>query len=332
MSDTTVERDARSRRGSSGDQTALVGTAFCLLTTVLLQDCSCSHPQSTGVARSTRMMSRSADKGLPLGHPRSVPDVSQWTSLASLLKPAVADGARLLDVALDSAATFDLASHLAPLMGDRAAEPPCDSDWQAFANSQNGPFDDLILAASRRWRIDPFLLKGLLANESSLEPLAVGKRVFKRIAGKRRVVSGGAVGIAQFSQAGIRAIRRLRRRRGRRQLVLGFDRARARVPAEAIFAAAELLNHLIERYGRDGGITAYNSGVVGGIAVRRLGFWKARRAGKLHRSGIHPIQGHRFLLNVLRWANRFRMHAGIETLSLPEDDSRGPVQDALALL
>lgn len=190
-----------------------------------------------------------------------------------------------------------------------------------FTRTQHGPFDNSILAAAQRWKLDPFLLKGLLANESKLDPVRYGKRRYAKRKGELVVVAGGAVGIAQFTGSGIRAVNLLRRRRqrdGRR--VLLFDSDLAQVPTQAIFAAAELLAHLLKSYGRDGGITAYNSGVVGGLAVYRYGFWRARSAGKLSRVGIYEIQGYRFLLNVLRRANWYRSQAGLPQLEQPDAD------------
>lgn len=204
---------------------------------------------------------------------------------------------------------------------------------RSFARSQLGPFDDLILRSALRFRVGPFLLKGLLANESMLDPVKSGKRRYALIGGRRTLVAGGAVGIAQFSGGGVRGVRALRRARQRRgERVLSFDMDRASVPQEAIPAAAELLAHLIRRYGRDGGITAYNSGVVGGLAVSRLGFWRARRAGKLSRSGIFHIQGHRFLLNVLRQTNRYRIAAGLHPIEQPPRPRRSTAAARLPVL
>ncbi|MBK8482176.1 MAG: transglycosylase SLT domain-containing protein [Proteobacteria bacterium] len=188
-----------------------------------------------------------------------------------------------------------------------------------FLETQHGPFDDLILAAALRWKLDPFLLKGLLDNESELDPSRMSKRSYATHGGRRLLVSGGALGIAQFTAAGVRGVNRLRARRRRRGArVLFFDLDRARISEEAIPAAAELLAHLINRYGRDGGITAYNAGGVGGRAVSRLGFWRARHAGRLRRSGLIRLQGDRFLLNVLARSSWYREGAGLDRLYEPD--------------
>ncbi|MCK5798984.1 MAG: transglycosylase SLT domain-containing protein [Deltaproteobacteria bacterium] len=188
-----------------------------------------------------------------------------------------------------------------------------------FVATQQGPFDDTISDAARHWKLDPFLLKGLLANESKLEPVRYGKRCYARRKGSLVVVAGGAMGIAQFTGSGIRAVNALRRRRQRAGAkVLFFDAHLAMIPSRAISAAAELLAHLVRTYGRDGGITAYNSGVVGGLAVYRYGFYRARSEGRLSRVGIYEIQGYRFLLNVLRKANWYRAQAGLPPLEAPD--------------
>ncbi|MBW2731854.1 MAG: transglycosylase SLT domain-containing protein [Deltaproteobacteria bacterium] len=198
-------------------------------------------------------------------------------------------------------------------------QPHPQNAYEVFAASQHGPFDDLVLSSARHWKLDPFLFKGLLANESRLDPVRFGKRAYSQDDGPRILISGGAMGIAQFTGGGVRAVNLLRRRRSRRgHHVLTFDRDRAFEPTTAVPAAAELLAHLLDRYGRDGGITAYNSGVVGGATVSRYGFWRARHQGKLSRVGIYLIQGERFLLNVLRYTNWFRRQAGLPPLEGPD--------------
>lgn len=192
------------------------------------------------------------------------------------------------------------------------------AELRVFAETQNGPFDQTILNASVRWSLDPFLLKGLLENESRLDPIRLGKYRVAEHEGARVIVSGGAAGIAQFSGGGIRAMAQIRERRAKRgESALSFDRQRALIPDEAIHASAEFLRHLMQRYGRDGGITAYNSGVVGGRIVQRYGFWRAKASGKLNRSGIYHIQGERFLLNVLKRVNHFRRGAGLLDMPAP---------------
>ena len=52
--------------------------------------------------------------------------------------------------------------------------------------------------------------------------------------------------------------------------------------------------------------------------MSRLGFWRARYKGKLNRSGIYLLQGERFLLNVLRRANWYRVRAGLTALPAPD--------------
>ena len=95
-----------------------------------------------------------------------------------------------------------------------------------------------------------------------------------------------------------------------------FDADKALVPEEAIFAAAELLAHLIARFDRDGGVTAYNSGVTRGAMVKRLGFARARKRRALFRHGTTHLQGHRFLPRVLAETNRLRSRAGLLPLAV----------------
>ncbi|MCC6746437.1 MAG: transglycosylase SLT domain-containing protein [Deltaproteobacteria bacterium] len=248
-----------------------------------------------------------------------------------LLLDAVLSLERTIQAADRALRRLTLAEQLNPL-GDSPAGPPGSTlappgsaprrtGPEAFRETQHGPFDDLILAAALRFEIDPFLLKGLIANESKLEPVGSGKRQYAQHAEGRVLVAGGAIGIAQFTGGGIRAVNSLRGIRARRSrtVPLRFDGEQARVPCQAIPAAAEFLSFLVRRYGRDGGITAYNTGLGGGYAVRRMGFWKARRAGMLDRRGIYLLQGHRFLLNVLRRTNQYRVRAGLSPLPLPVD-------------
>lgn len=193
----------------------------------------------------------------------------------------------------------------------------------AFRATQTGPYDVAIADAAEQFGLDPFLLKGLLWNESRLDEDLVGKRIYRKVGGKRRAVAGGARGIAQFTAEGISAVNEHRRRRHLRgERVVAFTRVQVMRPEVAIPAAAELLASYIERFGRDGGITAYNSGPYGGRLVARYGFHAARRAGKLNKVGNVPIQGHRFLLNVLRKTNELRRGAGLRPLPPPSE--KGP--------
>jgi soluble lytic murein transglycosylase-like protein len=192
-------------------------------------------------------------------------------------------------------------------------------DQLAFRLTQTGQFDPLIAAESERWGLDPFLLKGLLLNESGLNPKSIGRKRYGWVRGRRRVISGGSVGIAQFSASGIRGVTGLRRQRaGFGDTVETFTYEKALEPEKAIPAAAEVLSYYISHYGRDGGVTAYNTGAVGGELVRKHGFWRARGMRKLNRAGHVHLQGARFLLNVLRRTNRLRTEAGLPPLPAPE--------------
>lgn len=193
----------------------------------------------------------------------------------------------------------------------------------AFRLTQHGPFDHLIAIESERWRLDPFLLKGLLLNESELNPSVTGRKQYALVKGKRRLISGGSVGIAQFSASGIKGVTEIRRIRATwGDAIEFFTYEKALDPEKAIPAAAEVLSFYINSYGRDGGVTAYNTGMVGGQMVRRYGFWRARTMGALQRAGHVKLQGHHFLLNVLRRANRLRIAAGLPPLQGPDHGRR----------
>jgi len=192
-----------------------------------------------------------------------------------------------------------------------------------FRETQKGPFDVMIADQAETWGLDPFLFKGLLINESKLDPSLTGKRLYEGRGRKRRAVGGGARGIAQFTFSGVAAVNEARQRRyyyGERPEA--FRRKDVWDPEAAIEASAELLASYIERFGRDGGVTAYNSGPYGGRLVQKHGFYQARQGGKLSRIGGTRLQGHRFLLNVLRVANALRQDAGLPPLAQPDQERR----------
>jgi hypothetical protein len=193
----------------------------------------------------------------------------------------------------------------------------------AFRLTQHGPFDQLIAVESERHRLDPFLLKGLLVNESGLNPSVHGRKQYGLVRGKRRIISGGSVGIAQFSASGIRGVTEIRRMRAKwGDAVEPFTYEKALDPDKAIPAAAEVLSYYLNLYGRDGGVTAYNTGMAGGQMVKRYGFWRARSMGKLSRAGHIKLQGKHFLLNVLRHTNRLRIDAGLPPAPGPDHGRR----------
>jgi soluble lytic murein transglycosylase-like protein len=128
--------------------------------------------------------------------------------------------------------TFALATSLvvlaiaAPVRADDLAE------HQAFLASPESVHDELILAAAVAWELDPWVFRTLLRAESRLDPLA-------------RHPKTGAIGIAQLSRGGRRAVANLRRARGVPATLV--DARKAFDPEEAIPAAAELLRHLVDR-------------------------------------------------------------------------------------
>ena len=201
--------------------------------------------------------------------------------------------------------------------------PSLQRSLEVFRKSQHGPFDEAIAEQAEHWGLDPFLFKGLLINESRLNPKLTGKRLYEGRGGRRRAVGGGARGIAQFTSNGVAAVNEARQRRYYRgERVEAFRRKDVWDTDKAIAAAAELLASYIDRFGRDGGVTAYNSGPYGGRLVAKHGFYRARSTGKLSRIGRTRLQGHRFLLNVLRQADRLRQGAGLAPLAKPDQDRR----------
>ncbi len=163
---------------------------------------------------------------------------------------------------------------------------------QAFLTMQTHEHDPIVAAAAAEWGLDPFMLKALLLVESGMKAGAVNQR-------------SGARGIAQFTGGGRRGIVNLRQRRGLSGRDARFSASDAMDPKRAIPAAAELIAHLFDEYGRDGGLTAFNTGPWGGVLVRRVGYWSARpRVGP-------------FLLLVLRQANKLRTEAGLPPLPPP---------------
>jgi len=166
------------------------------------------------------------------------------------------------------------------------------AEHNAFRLFHREQFDNLILTACVEHGLDPFLLKGLLLTESGLKP--------KRVNGETR-----AAGIAQFTAGGRIAITEIRKIRGMPPRKAKFTRKQAFDPAHAIPAAAEFLRHLIEKYGRDGGLAAYNGGPRAGEVVAKYGL---RRAGGQTRT---------FILRVHRFTNKLRTELGLPPLPPP---------------
>lgn len=164
-------------------------------------------------------------------------------------------------------------------------------EFIAFGVTQADKYDQIILTASREWGLDPFMLKGLLYVESGFDPTIVNK-------------TSGAAGIAQFTGGGRSAVRNLRKRRGVKNP--NFTLEHAKDPSKAIPAAAEILSHLIDLYGRDGSLAAYVSGPSGGRAVSRRGLW---------------VMGKRvrwYVLEVIKQCNRLRTEAGLPPVPGPK--------------
>lgn len=93
---------------------------------------------------------------------------------------------------------------------------------RAFRLTMNVPHQTIILAASVRWRVDPFVLYRLLDAESGLDCTQVNRR------GKK---PSYAAGCGQFTRTGIKGINTIRKLRGDSRR---FTRADAFDPVEGI--------------------------------------------------------------------------------------------------
>lgn len=120
---------------------------------------------------------------------------------------------------------------------------------RAFRLTMPVPHQGIILAASARWRVDPFLLYRLLDAESGLDCTQVNRR------GKK---PSYAAGCGQFTRTGIKGLNTIRKLRGD---LRPFTRADAFDPVEGIHAAAELLGYWIQRFGVRVGVESYNGNV-----------------------------------------------------------------------
>ena len=151
-------------------------------------------------------------------------------------------------------------------------------EFTAFDATQQGAYDQIILAAARDWDLDPFILKGLLRVESGFDPKITNKDT-------------GAAGIAQFMPSGRAAVTRIRRLRDRK--APGFSHKDALDPEKAIPAAAELLAFLRDKYGLLPALNAYNTG-----------------------RPYRHVRG--FVLEIVKWSNRYRTEAGLWPLPCPK--------------
>lgn len=150
--------------------------------------------------------------------------------------------------------------------------------YEAYQVTQDDEYDDLIVEAAQTWSLDPFLLKGLIYEESGGLPTA-------------RNPDSGATGLGQFVRAGITGLNNIRclRLYHKFRCDLGddeFTREKALDPEEATQATAELLAYHIGRWGLTVGVESYNGNK-----------WKKA-----------------FAQRVLRRTNRFRTTAGLPPL------------------
>jgi soluble lytic murein transglycosylase-like protein len=150
-------------------------------------------------------------------------------------------------------------------------------EYRAFVMAQHEEHDQVILTSAVQWNIDPFMLKGLLWTESKMRPGAEHETT-------------KALGIAQFTASGRRAMEVIWKKRGLRR---SFGRADALDPEKAIPASAEMLSYLTGRCGSfSRALAAYNTGSC-----------RFRQRG--------------FVLRVTKHANRFRTESGLPPLPSP---------------
>ncbi len=204
-------------------------------------------------------------------------DLTDWAlacaALASVLSgsAALAPGTTAPRVApqrpAHSQPASQQATRLRPVPQDRFDHAPPTSqpslEQRAYRATQRGPYALTIAAAADRWKHDPFVLDRLLWVESRHQSGRVNRRT-------------GAAGIAQFTRSGAAAVGRLQRQRGVRRT---FTYRQALDPELAIWAAAELLAHLVDHCQGSlaRAIGAYNTGrcMVNDFArrVMRMAEW-----------------------------------------------------------
>lgn len=163
---------------------------------------------------------------------------------------------------------------------------------EIFRTTQQDKFDHLILEAAEVWKLDPFLLKGLLYEESGLQPRIINCQKKKR---GKCIKSSGAAGIAQFTKTGRKGLNDIRKLRGSDEEEFTYQDSLN--PEKAIPGSAELLSYLINRWGRNRGIENYNGG-----------------KNKYY-----------FMLRVLRQTNRFRTESGLPPLPFGTPRKREPL-------
>jgi len=153
--------------------------------------------------------------------------------------------------------------------------------YEAYQVTQDDEHDDLIVDAARVWHLDPFLLKGLIYEESGGRPGA-------------RNPDSGAAGLGQFVKVGIAGLNHIRclRLYHKFRCDLGddeFTREKAWDPEEAVPATAELLAYHIGRWGLRVGVESYNGNKWKKPFAQRV----LRRTNQLRAmAGLPPLRSH----------------------------------------
>lgn len=158
-----------------------------------------------------------------------------------------------------------------------------------------------VKKASKRWKIDPYLLMGLIQTESRFDPGATSPT--------------GAAGMGQFTSIGIKEIQRLAKiglyakafSSAKDKALLAklkaFNKDRAYEPGPAIEAAALYLHHLLRTYKQNvpAALTHYNAGGRMAKHVVKHGFKEAKAKGLLTFSQAKTYAPH-----VLGWRAKFK--------------------------
>jgi hypothetical protein len=171
-----------------------------------------------------------------------------------------------------------------------------------FSATQTGPHDALILEAAADNGLDPWVLKGLLANESNLNP---------------KMKSRTGVGIASVTPAGARGVNWIRAKRGDGHKPEVFTMRDAMDPVKAIPAVAEFVAWGVRSFGSlEAGLGFWNGGFDHARKIKRWGYRCAQQKGLLRWCAGIRMSGV-YVDNVLKRANGFRALAGLPPLSPP---------------
>lgn len=172
--------------------------------------------------------------------------------MAVLLVSTPATSEHGIQLVMPVSAAIEGAQQPTSMPASQPASLPALSPEQRAWGLLEEPFTDLIWESANVWKVDPWILLGLLWAESRLYPEAVNK-------------VSRASGIAQFTKTGRKGLNTIRcmRLTGRMRCDLGdheFTPADTFDPEKAVPAAAELLSYLTNRWGPLAAVKHYNGG------------------------------------------------------------------------